>query len=135
MVCCLPRSLYGLKQAPRARFERFSSVITAAGFSPSVHDLALFVHTSSCGRTLLLLLYVDDMLITGDDHHYIAFVKEKLGTQFLMNNLGHLHYFLGIEVSSTSEGFFISQEKYIRDMLDRASLTDQRNADTPMEPY
>ncbi|CAM9001867.1 unnamed protein product [Rhodiola kirilowii] len=132
MVCRLRRSLYGLKQAPRAWFERFSSVITAAGFSPSAHDPALFVHTSSRGRTLLLL-YVDDMLITGDDPHYIAFVKEKLGTQFLMNDLGHLHYFLGIEVSSTSEGFFISQEKYIRDLLDRACLTDQRTADTPME--
>ncbi|CAM8968928.1 unnamed protein product [Rhodiola kirilowii] len=132
MVCRLRRSLYGLKQAPRARFERFSSVITAAGFSPSAHDPALFVHTSSRGRTLLLL-YVDDMLITGDDPHYIAFVKEKLGTQFLMNDLGHLHYFLGIEVSSTSEGFFISQEKYIRDLLDRACLTDQRTADTLME--
>ncbi|CAM8970102.1 unnamed protein product [Rhodiola kirilowii] len=134
MVCCLPRSLYDLKQAPRAWFERFSYVITAAGFSHSVHDPALFVHTSSRDRTLLLL-YVDDMLITGDDHHYIAFVKEKLGTQFLMNDLGHLHYFLGIEVSSTSEGFFIFQEKYIRDLLDRASLTDQRNAATPMKPY
>ncbi|CAM8902534.1 unnamed protein product [Rhodiola kirilowii] len=132
MVCRLWCSLYGLKQAPRAWFERFSSVITAAGFSPSAHDPALFVHTSSHGRTLLLL-YVDDMLITGDDPHYIAFVKEKLGAQFLMNDLGHLHYFLGIEVSSTSEGFFISQEKYIRDLLDRASLTDQRTADTPME--
>ncbi|CAM8988652.1 unnamed protein product [Rhodiola kirilowii] len=132
MVCRLRRSLYGLKQAPRAWFERFSSVITAAGFSPSAHDPALFVHTSSRGRTLLLL-YVDDMLITGDDPQYIAFVKEKFGTQFLMNDLGHLHYFLGIEVSSTSEGFFISQEKYIRDLLDRACLTNQRTADTPME--
>ncbi|CAM8959832.1 unnamed protein product [Rhodiola kirilowii] len=132
MICRLRRSLYALKQAPRAWFECFSSVITAAGFSPSAHDPALFVHTSSRGQTLLLL-YVDDMLITGDDPHYIAFVKEKLGTQFLMNDLGHLHYFLGIEVSSTSEGFFISQEKYIRDLLDRACLTDQRIANTPME--
>ncbi|CAM8965592.1 unnamed protein product [Rhodiola kirilowii] len=108
MVCLLRRSLYGLKQAPRAWFERFSLVITAAGFSRSAHEPALFVHTSSRGRTLLLL-YFDDMLITGDDPHYIAFVKEKLGTQFLMKDLGPLHYFLGIEISSTSEGFFISQ--------------------------
>ncbi|CAM8930679.1 unnamed protein product [Rhodiola kirilowii] len=60
------------------------------------------------------------MLITGDDPHYITFVKEKLGAQFLMKDLGPLHYFLGIEISSTSEGFFISQEKYIRDLLDRS---------------
>jgi len=65
MVCRLRRSLYGLKQAPRAWFQRFASVVTAAGFSASTHDPALFVHTSSRGRTLLLL-YVDDMIITGD---------------------------------------------------------------------
>jgi hypothetical protein len=62
-VCRLRRALYGLKQAPRAWHERFVSVIQAAGFSPSDHDPALFVHLSPRGRTLLLL-YVDDMLIT-----------------------------------------------------------------------
>ena len=97
MVCRLRRSLYGLKQAPRAWFERFASVVTAAGFSPSAHDPALFVHCSPRGRTFLLL-YVDDMIITGDDPEYIAFVKARLSEQFLMSNLGPLRYFLGIEV-------------------------------------
>ena len=84
--------------------------MTAAGFSASAHDPALFVHLSTRGRTLLLL-YVDDMIITGDDPEYIAFVKARLSEQFLMFDLGPLRYFLGIEVSSTSNGFFISQEK------------------------
>ncbi|KAK1667093.1 hypothetical protein QYE76_055252 [Lolium multiflorum] len=132
MVCRLRRSLYGLKQAPRAWFERFASVVTAAGFSPSLHDPALFVHTSPRGRTLLLL-YVDDMIITGDDPEYIAFVKARLRDQFLMTDLGPLRYFLGIEVSSTSDGFSISQEKYIHDLLARAALGDERTVDTPME--
>ncbi|CAM8940468.1 unnamed protein product [Rhodiola kirilowii] len=66
MVLRLRRSLYGLKKAPRAWFEHFSSVVTAAGFTTSDHDLDLFIHTSTHGRPLLLL-YVDDMLITGDD--------------------------------------------------------------------
>jgi len=66
MVYRLRRSLYGLKQAPRAWFQHFASVVTAASFSASTHDPALFVHTFSRGRTLLLL-YVDDMIITGDD--------------------------------------------------------------------
>ncbi|KAK1620108.1 hypothetical protein QYE76_025625 [Lolium multiflorum] len=132
MVCRLRRSLYGLKQAPRAWFERFASVVTAAGFSPSLHDPALFVHTSPRGRTLLLL-YVDDMIITGDDPEYIAFVKARLRDQFLMTDLGPLCYFLGIEVSYTSDGFSISQEKYIQDLLARAALGDERTVDTPME--
>ena len=132
MVCQLRRSLYGLKQAPRAWFERFASVVTAAGFLPSDHDPALFVHTSPRGRTLLLL-YVDDMIITGDDSDYIAFVKARLHEQFLMTDLGPLRYFLGIEISSTSDGFYISQEKYIQDLLARAALSDDRTVVTPME--
>jgi len=132
MVCRLRRSLYGLKQAPRAWFQRFASVVTAAGFSASTYDPALFVHTSSHGRTLLLL-YVDGMIITGDDPQFIVFVKARLSEQFLMSDLGPLRYFLGIEVSSTPQGFYLSQEKYIQDLLDRASLTDHRTVETPME--
>ncbi|XP_071681427.1 uncharacterized mitochondrial protein AtMg00810-like [Lolium perenne] len=107
------------------------SVVTAAGFVPSAHDPALFVHTSSRGRTLLL--YVDDMIITDDDPEYIAFVNARLRDQFLMTDLGPLRYFLGLEVSSTSDGFYISQEKYIQDLLTRAALGDERIVETPME--
>jgi hypothetical protein len=131
MACHLRHSLYGLKQASRAWFYCFASVVIAADFSSSNHDPALFVHVSPRGRTLLLL-YVDDMIITGDDSEYIAFAKAHLSAQFLIFDLGRLRYFLGIEIS-TPEGFFLSQEKYIQDLLDRASLTDHQTAETPME--
>jgi hypothetical protein len=131
MVCHLCWSLYGLKQAPWTWFQCFASVVTTTGFSISAHDLPLFVHVSPRGSTLLLL-YMDDMIITGDDPEYIAFVKTRLSDQFLVSNLGLLRYFLGIEIS-TLEGFFLSQEKYIQDLLDRASLTDHWTAETPME--
>jgi hypothetical protein len=84
------------------------------------------------GRTLLIL-YVDDMIITGDDPKYIAFVKAHLSDQFLIFDLGPLRCFLRIEISSTSEGFFLSQEKYIQNLLDRASLINHRTAETPMK--
>jgi hypothetical protein len=132
MVCHLHRSLYGLKQAPRTWFQRFASVVTAAGFSASAHDPALFVHVSPRGRTLLLL-HVDNMTIIGDDPEYIAFVNAHLSDQFLMSNFGPLWYFFGIKISSMPEGFFLSQEKYIQNLLDRASLTDHRTAETSME--
>jgi hypothetical protein len=70
----------------------------------------LSVYVSPRGRTLLL--YVDDMIITGDDPEYIAFVNARLSDQFLISDLGLLRYFLEIEIS-TPEGFFLSQEKYI----------------------
>uniref|UniRef100_A0A0A9GAH2 Reverse transcriptase Ty1/copia-type domain-containing protein n=1 Tax=Arundo donax TaxID=35708 RepID=A0A0A9GAH2_ARUDO len=131
-VCRLHRALYGLKQAPRAWFERFTSVITAAGFSVSAHDPTPFVHTSSRDRTLLLL-YVDDMLITGDDSQHIAFVKKRLGEKFMMSDLGPLRYFLGIEVTNMSDGYYLSQQKYIQDIMDRSGFIDNRIAETPME--
>ena len=65
-VCCLHRPLYGLKQAPRAWFAKFSSNISHRGFSASSYDSALFFRCSDHGITFLLL-YVDDMIITGDD--------------------------------------------------------------------
>jgi hypothetical protein len=102
-------------------------VVTGASFSASAHDPALFVHLSPRGRTLLL--YVDDKIITGNDPEYITFVKTNLSDQFLMSDLGTLRYFLEIEIS-TPEGFFLSQEKYIQDLLNRVSLTDHRTAET-----
>jgi len=132
MFCRLRRALYGLKQAPRAWFERFSSAVTAAGFRTSQHDPALFIHTSSRGRTLLLL-YVDDMIITGDDPAFIDFVKHHLQQQFQMTDLGPLSYFLGIEFSSTSTGFQLSQQRYTLDLLARAAISDTRTVATPME--
>ena len=90
MVCRLHRSLYGLKQAPWAWFDHFSSVIT-----------------DDRGRTLLLL-YVDDMIITDDDSQFIDFVKMRLSDKFLMSDLGPLHYFLGFEVSSTPDSIYLS---------------------------
>jgi hypothetical protein len=62
---------------PRAWFERFTLVVTTADFAGNQHDPALFIHTSPRGRTLILL-YVDDMLITENDYEYIAFVKTRL---------------------------------------------------------
>jgi hypothetical protein len=131
LVCYLRRSLYGLKQAPRAWLQRFASVVTTIGFSTSAHNRTIFIHVSPRGSTLLL--YVDDMIITGDDLEYIAFVKAHLSDQFLMSDLGPHRYFLGIEISSIHEGFFLSQEKYIQDRLGQTSLTDHQTAKTLME--
>ena len=82
-------------------------MVEVAGFTASTHDSALFTHTSPRGRTALLL-YVDDMILTGDDSTHIAFVKQKLCETFLMTDLGPLRYFLGIEVTSDLEGYRLS---------------------------
>ena len=87
LVCRLRRALYGLKQTPRACFERFSLVIAVADFTASIHDPAVFTYSSSRDRTVLLR-YVDDMILTGDDPAHIVFVKQKLCETFFMTDLG-----------------------------------------------
>jgi hypothetical protein len=96
--------------------------------------ILLFSFTLSLGRTLILL-YMDDMLITGDNSEYIAFVNGHLSEQFHMSYLCPLSYFLGIKVTSTPDDYYLSQIKYIHDLLDRACLTDHCSVDTPMELY
>ena len=131
-VCRLRKALYGLKQAPRAWFEKFSTVITSLGFQPSNHDSALFIRCTNAGR-IILSLYVDDMIITGDDHDGIESLKRDLAHRFAMKDLGLLRYFLGIEVAQSPKGYLLSQTKYISDLFERARLTDNRTVDTPIE--
>jgi hypothetical protein len=107
-------------------------MIRAAGFSSSDHDLALFVHLSPRGRTLLLL-YVDDMLITGDDADHIYHLKQQLSAEFHMSDLGPFSYFLGIEVNQSAKGYHLSRSKYIRDLIVRSGITDNQTAAIPMD--
>ena len=74
------------------------------GFHESFQDHSLFVRTSSQG-CVLLLLYVDDMIVTGDDNVGITDTQRYLHRQFHMKNLGHLRYFLGLEIAQAERGF------------------------------
>ncbi|GJU18746.1 uncharacterized mitochondrial protein-like protein [Tanacetum coccineum] len=95
-VCKLRKALYDLKQAPRAWYKKFEIVVTSLSFVSIHHDSVLFVKHSSVGR-ILFSLYVDDMIITGDDSVGIESLKLELAHHFAMKDLGLLSYFLGIE--------------------------------------
>ena len=129
-VCRLKRALYGLKQAPRAWFHRFSSFLLKLGFYSSQADSSLFVYHSSLG-TVYLLLYVDDMIITGSTPSLVHTFTTRLSNEFSMKDLGDLHYFLGVEVQANEKGLFLSQTKYALDLLQRASMIDAKPISTP----
>ncbi|GFS43672.1 hypothetical protein Acr_00g0086360 [Actinidia rufa] len=118
--------------SPRAWYARFQSVSLQIGFQPSVHDSALFVRHTSHGL-VLLLLYVDNMIITGSDSEAISEVKDHLFREFEMKDFGPLRYFLDIEVASSPKGYLSSQTKYITDIIHRVNLTDDKTVDTPLE--
>ncbi|KAK3027311.1 hypothetical protein RJ639_040403 [Escallonia herrerae] len=87
----------------------------------------------SCAGITLVLLYVDDMIITDSDLDDISILKQDLNHYFEMKDLGTLSYFLELEVSTVSDGNYLSQAKYASDLLSRAGLTDSKTASTPLE--
>ena len=131
-VCKLRRSLYGLKQAPRSWFEKFRSTLLSFSFTQSQYDSSLFLHTSTSG-IVILLVYGDDIIITGTDCGLITKLQQLLNATFHMNDLGQLTYFLGLEVHYRSHSHFMNQHKYIQDLITLASLEDTSSIDTPME--
>uniref|UniRef100_A0A2N9F0E1 Reverse transcriptase Ty1/copia-type domain-containing protein n=1 Tax=Fagus sylvatica TaxID=28930 RepID=A0A2N9F0E1_FAGSY len=96
-VCKLHKSLYGLKQAPRAWFERFTSQLENLGFTASSADPSLFIYKSH-NEILYLLLYVDDIVLTGTSPSLITNLITKLQQTFELKDLGPLHYFLGLQL-------------------------------------
>ena len=112
-VCQLRRALYNLKQAPRAWFAKFSSTISHHGFSGSSFDTTIFLRWSDHSITILLL-YVDDMIITSDDMKSIQDLKHFLGRQFEINDLDPLNYFLSLEVSLLQWLLSYSNQVYFR---------------------
>ena len=104
-VCKLRRSLYRLKQAPLAWFEKFRTTLLNFSFTQSQYDYSLFFHKSPSG-IVLILVYVDDLIITGTDNGLITKLQAVLHATFRMKDLGQLTYFLGLEVHHRSNGIF-----------------------------
>ena len=98
------------------------------------HPIGFFhkVCRSNHGITLLLL-YVDDMIITSDDVQGIKDLKRFLGQHFEMKDLGPLSYFLSLEVSSSSDDYYLTQAKYTFDLISRDGITDSKIVDTHIE--
>ncbi|KAM1740365.1 hypothetical protein ACFX11_015945 [Malus domestica] len=133
-VCRLNKSLYGLKQASHTWFHKFSTAIHQAGYQLSKADYSLFTKVRGHSFTVVLI-YVDDMIITSNDEVAIHDLKHFLHTHFRIKDLGHLKYFLGVEVARSSQGISISQRKYTLDILDEAGLLGAKPAKFPMEEH
>ncbi|XP_028082419.1 uncharacterized protein LOC114283747 [Camellia sinensis] len=131
LVCKLHKALYGLKQAHWTWFSTFSGFLLSQGFLQSKCDSSLFVHKTSSSITYLLI-YVDDILLTGTDEAFLQTLLTHMHKTFSMKELGHISYFLGISVQSSSYGFFLSQTKYATDILDKAGMKDCKPCATPV---
>ncbi|GKA36909.1 retrovirus-related pol polyprotein from transposon TNT 1-94, partial [Tanacetum coccineum] len=129
-VCLLHKSLYGLKQAPRAWFERLSKALFDLGFKGSKTDPSLFIY--SRGDTLLyIMVYVDDIIVTGNNKGTTDNMICQLGYAFALKDLGPLNYFLGIEIFPHVSGILLSQKK-ILELLQSDGLSNCNLVSSPM---
>jgi transposase InsO family protein len=133
-VCKLQRSLYGLKQAPKAWNERLHSALTSLGLRRSEVDHALYVRERGTSL-LLLLVYVDDLVLTGNDTQGIAEITEGLQKHFKMTVLGELSDFLGMKVvrDRSRRTIYLSQPKNIQAVLTKFGFAGKvKAAATPI---
>jgi hypothetical protein len=126
--------LYGLKQTPRAWFERFGRAVRRHGYCQSQADHTMFYKHSKEGKIAILIVYVDDIILTGDDSAELKKLKERLADEFKIKDLGALKYFLGMEFAKSKECIFVNQRKYVLDLLGETGMLGCKPAETPMEP-
>ncbi|XP_019095657.1 PREDICTED: uncharacterized protein LOC109130515 [Camelina sativa] len=132
-VLKLYKALYGLKQAPRAWYGRIDSYFIQNGFERSMNDAALYTKKKE-EDVLIVSLYVDDLIITGNNVQLINTFKENMKSEFEMTDLGLLNYFLGMEVNQDDRGIFLSQEKYANKLIDKFGLKESKSVSTPLTP-
>jgi hypothetical protein len=130
-VCKLKKSIYGLKQAPRQWYKALRDALLQFSFVHSATDTSLFIYVSN-SVLCYCLVYVDDIIITGNVSTIVDAIINKLSHTFSVKDMGHLHFFLGIEVIPTAKGLFLSQHKYIGDLLSKTSMNMAKDVHTPM---
>nr|GEW55436.1 retrovirus-related Pol polyprotein from transposon TNT 1-94 [Tanacetum cinerariifolium] len=130
-VCKLNKALYGLKKAPRAWFHRLSTFLTDNGFTCFRADTSLFVfQRDAC--IMYLLVYVDDLILTGNQPNVLTTFIARLNKEFAIKGLGELNYFLELEVTYTTNGIFLNQSKYAKEILTRSNMIDAKPVPTPL---
>ncbi|KAL8156325.1 hypothetical protein AgCh_001427 [Apium graveolens] len=130
-VCKLRKPIYGLKQASRSWDCALKSYLITIGFSKFESDASLFI-LSRDGSIAYVLVYVDDIIVTGCTDSVVEKIIQQLSSRFSLKDLDPLHYFLGVEVFRYSGGLILSQSKYIQDLLVEHNMHESNDMPTPM---
>ncbi|WVZ52869.1 hypothetical protein U9M48_003878 [Paspalum notatum var. saurae] len=113
----LRKALYGLKQAPRAWYARLTSFLLKSGRG---------------GDTLIVQIYVDDIIFGGSSHVLVSSFAEQMSREFEMSLMGELQFFPGLQIKQGPKGTFVHQAKYTRDILKKFEMGDSKPMTTPM---
>ncbi|GJU17606.1 putative ribonuclease H-like domain-containing protein [Tanacetum coccineum] len=126
------KAMYGLHQAPRAWYGTMSKYLLANGFQRGTIDQTLFIRKHK-GEFLLVQVYVDDIIFGSSNPKLCREFEDLMHDKFKMSAMGELTFFLGLQVLQKNDGIFISQDKYVGDILKKFGYTDVRTAKTPMD--
>jgi hypothetical protein len=132
LVCRLKKALYGLKQAQRAWLDKIGQYLVTTGFQTFNADFSLYVKRTDHG-IVVIVIYVDDLIITGNSDADISDLKKLLKQKFEMKDLGKLHYFLGIEVIKSPKGIWLLQRQYALNKLSEYGMTGCKPISIPLE--
>ena len=129
----LVKSFHGLKQAPQAWYEKLTEHLLKLIYKHNnIDDATLFV--KKVGRPIVfIVVYVYDLLMTGNNENYIASIKKYINKWFEMTDLGNIHYYLGIEVTQHPKYILISQKKFVGELLNRFCMKKCNPLSTPIE--
>ncbi|KAE8711850.1 hypothetical protein F3Y22_tig00110271pilonHSYRG00126 [Hibiscus syriacus] len=131
LVCCLKKALYGLRQAPRSWHTKLRDSLLSIGFKESKADVSLFIKKDD-QHYVYLLVYVDDIIITGHLSDQVNEVVRLLSDKFSLKDLGQLTYFLRIEVKRANGYLALSQKKFILELLEKDDMLKASSTPTPM---
>ncbi|GJW69340.1 putative ribonuclease H-like domain-containing protein [Tanacetum coccineum] len=126
------KALYGLHQALRAWFETLSPYLLDNRFQRGKIDKTLFIRRDK-GDILLVQMYVDDIIFGSTKKSLCTEFEKMMHKKFQMSYMGELTFFLGLQVKQKADGIFISQDKYVTEILKKFGFTDVKTASTPME--
>ncbi|GKA90663.1 putative ribonuclease H-like domain-containing protein [Tanacetum coccineum] len=126
------KALYGLHQAPRAWYETLSTYLLDNGFHRGQIDKTLFIRRHK-DDILLVQVYVDDIIFGSTKKEMSTEFEKLMHDKFQMSSMGELSFFLGLQVKQKSDGIFISQDKYVAEILKKFDLASIKTASTPME--
>ena len=131
LVCRILRSLYGLKQVACVWNQKIHAFLIKIGFVRSSADPSLYVDAK---RNIYITIWVDDLLIAGQNRRDIANVKGQLAGEFEMKDLGELKHFLGMKISRTNNKISIDRGGYICQVLERYEMSNSKPVSTPLAP-
>ncbi|GKA09832.1 putative ribonuclease H-like domain-containing protein [Tanacetum coccineum] len=126
------KALYGLHQAPRAWYATLSTFLEKHGYRRGTIDKTLFIKKDK-KDIMLVQVYVDDIIFGSTRKSWCDEFEALMKGRFQMSSMGELIFFLGLQVKQKTDGIFISQDKYVADMLKKFDLASVKTAITPME--